>query len=170
MVQKRPRHMEGLDVHTTAWISRAWSRWAPSGQPWRGSASHSSLVNERDRDLLYSAVSFSASVPDHLRTLMRFLAEARAVRPEQIPADLVTMNSIVRLRQSDGGAPLAVELVYPFDADTKPLARSITAPLGAALFGRRIGDSITWTTPAGPASATVDALEYQPEREGDYHR
>lgn len=155
-----------------SWLPRAYTRWLPF-------LHDGAIVNTLDRDQLYSAIPLSSSAPPHLRGLMHHLARATPVPPMRIPPDLVTMNTIVRLRIAPARelaprptppATEAIELVYPFDADRMPLARSITAPLGAALFGKRVGDNITWPTPAGPAHATIEALDYQPEREGHYDR
>ena len=46
---------------------------------------------------------------------------------------------------------------------------SVMAPVGAALLGLRVGDSIHWELPGGVAThLEVLELEYQPEAAGDY--
>ncbi len=45
---------------------------------------------------------------------------------------------------------------------------SVMAPVGAALLGLRVGDSIHWELPGGVAThLEVLELEYQPEAAGD---
>ena len=46
---------------------------------------------------------------------------------------------------------------------------SVMAPVGSALLGLRVGDSIHWELPGGVAThLEVLELEYQPEAAGDY--
>jgi len=47
----------------------------------------------------------------------------------------------------------------------------VMAPVGAALIGLRIGDTIDWPLPGGrEARLRIDAILWQPEREGQFHR
>jgi regulator of nucleoside diphosphate kinase len=107
---------------------------------------------------------------EHVSSLFRLLAVATPLAPERVPPDLVTMNSVVCVRDLDTGVAATCDLVYPFDAEHRPLGRSVAAPLGAALFGRYVGDHIEWRTHRGRRRAVIDALQYQPEREGHYDR
>jgi len=52
-----------------------------------------------------------------------------------------------------------------------PDAISILTPIGAALLGLSVGDTIQWPRPDGQLS-TVRVLDvlYQPERAGEYFR
>lgn len=96
---------------------------------------------------------------------------ARVLAPEEIPADLVTMNSTVTCIEEIGGKQHALTLAYPADADAAQGRVSVFAPVGAALLGLRIGQSIDWTTPDGqPLRLRVTAISYQPEAAGQYHR
>ena len=47
---------------------------------------------------------------------------------------------------------------------------SILAPVGSALLGLRVGDSIRWPAPGGDIDLRVLAIRYQPEAAGDLHR
>ena len=86
-----------------------------------------------------------------------------------IAGDVVSMNSTVRFSFADGKSS-CLTLVYPKDA-AQSGAISILAPVGSALLGLRVGDSINWPLPGGDMSTiTVDEVLYQPEREGAYHR
>lgn len=144
------------------WQPRA--GWGP-GSPGRGR-----IVNSIDRHRLYGAIPFSIPLSPHAGELFEMLAGATALPPERVPPDLVTMNSIVCVRDTDTGAADTCDLVYPFDADRRPLGRSVAAPLGAAIFGRYVGEQASWRTARGERRVVIDTILYQPERAGHYDR
>ena len=128
------------------------------------------IVNRLDRDRLYDAMPYSIPMTDHASEVFRLLAVATPLPPEMIPPDLVTMNSVVCIRDLDTGQADTYDLVYPFDAERRPRGRSITAPLGAALFGRYVGERMVWHAYDGERRGIIDGIVYQPEREGHHDR
>jgi len=96
------------------------------------------------------------------------LARAKLVKPQEIPADIVTMNSRVRFRITESGKEFEKTLVYPADLAKTEDAISIFAPIGSALIGVRVGETIEWPMQTGAAHVEVVEIVYQPEREGDY--
>ncbi|MCZ7416059.1 MULTISPECIES: GreA/GreB family elongation factor [unclassified Streptomyces] len=69
------------------------------------------------------------------------------------PADVVAVGSSVTLRFGDG----AEETLQVGDVAEAldPAEVTVDSPLGRALLGRRAGDAVRYTTPAGPATAVV---------------
>ena len=67
---------------------------------------------------------------------------------EDVPADVVTMNSKVHCREESSGKDYHLTLVYPEDAGGEGKV-SILAPVGCALLGLSVGQCIDWTTPEG---------------------
>lgn len=102
--------------------------------------------------------------------LRQELERAHIVAPQQLPSDVISMNSTVRFSYADGKSS-CLTLVYPKDADNSGNTVSVLAPVGSALIGLKCGDSINWPLPNGTMSTiTVEEILYQPEREGAYHR
>lgn len=96
------------------------------------------------------------------------LLRANLVAPQDVPDNVVTMNSRVRCKEEVSGREYALTLVYPDQAGT-PDTVSVLAPVGAALLGLSIGQSIDWPGPGGkPLRLTILSIEYQPEASGDY--
>jgi regulator of nucleoside diphosphate kinase len=96
------------------------------------------------------------------------LARAIVVPRDQIPADVVTMNSRVIFENETTGERREVQLVYPREADIDAGKISILAPVGTALLGLRVGESIDWELPSGEKHRyRVVAILYQPEAAGD---
>ena len=91
------------------------------------------------------------------------LQKARLVSAENVPEDLVTMNSVVRLRDLDTDEVEVYELVYPTEADIELNRVSVLAPIGLALLGYRAGDVIEWPVPVGIRRIQVEELLHQPE-------
>ncbi|BBA69268.1 Regulator of nucleoside diphosphate kinase [Geobacter sulfurreducens] len=106
----------------------------------------------------------------HLQELEDELLRAEVVEPQQIPADVVTMNSRVALKDLATGEEMVYELVFPSDARLEENRISILAPVGTALLGYRAGDTITWKVPGGTRKIKITKILYQPEAAGDFHR
>lgn len=105
----------------------------------------------------------------HLDSLKEELNRAHIVQPTDIPSDVVTMNSRVRLRDMRKEDELVYTLVFPRDADTVKGRISILAPVGTAILGYRVGDIVEWQVPAGKRNFKIEEVLYQPEAAGDYH-
>lgn len=98
------------------------------------------------------------------------LRRAKLVSSTAIPPDVITMNSVVQLRELPGGPELEITLVYPKEANTAQRKISILAPVATAVLGCRVGDCIQWPVPKGTATFEVKAILYQPEAAGDLTR
>jgi regulator of nucleoside diphosphate kinase len=104
----------------------------------------------------------------HLQQLEDELKRGKIVSPKKISADVITMNSTIRLKDMDSGEMFDYRLVYPQDADPENGQISILAPIGTALIGFRVGDDIYWQVPAGQRHLYIEQVIYQPEAAGDF--
>ncbi|HEX7914306.1 nucleoside diphosphate kinase regulator [Rudaea sp.] len=127
----------------------------------------SSLDLERLNDLVDSGKY--ASVPG-MDALRRELDRAKVVEPSEVPPNVVTMNSVVRCLDEANNAGYELSLVYPHAAGV-PGSVSVLAPVGSALLGLSVGQSIAWQVPGG-RTLNLKVLEIvrQPEAMGEYHR
>ncbi len=101
-----------------------------------------------------------------LDRLERLLETADTVAPEEIPRDVVTMNSRVHLKDrnhEDGRR--SISLVFPADAATdagpETAKVSVLTPIGLAILGRRVGDRVE-------GRIRIQDLPYQPEAAGHF--
>lgn len=128
---------------------------------------------ERLRTLIASSSSGRGGGGDdrdrpYLATLSSELDLAVVIGPDELPPDVVTMNSRVRLR--DGRRTWVMTLVFPEDANPEDGAISVLAPLGAAILGCRVGQTVTFRVPGGTVrSCDILNVLYQPEAAGDLH-
>lgn len=116
-------------------------------------------------------IAMSAGISSGPTTLLaEEIARAQVVPQTAIPPDVVTMNSRVKIRDAATGQIKDLTLVYPKDANPDTGCVSVLAPIGSALLGLHIGQTIEWPLPGGRTKRiTVVELCYQPESAGDYH-
>lgn len=92
------------------------------------------------------------------------LARASIVPQDQIPDDVVTMNSRVIFANETTDEQREVTLVFPYEANIDEGKISVLVPVGTALLGLRVGQSIEWEVPSGEKHRyRVIAVSYQPE-------
>ena len=96
------------------------------------------------------------------------LSRARVVEPTEVPSDVVTMNSELVYEDCQTSQRRTVRVVYPKDADIGAGKVSVLAPIGSALLGLRVGQTIEWSVPTGKKRVRVVELKYQPEAAGDW--
>ncbi len=101
--------------------------------------------------------------------LLQEIESGRCYVPEKIPPQVVTMNSIVRIRYLDTNRTVDLQIVYPDQADIKANKLSIFAPIATALLGYQKGDQLNWEVPKGTISILIEDILYQPEQAGDFH-
>lgn len=124
---------------------------------------------ERLQKLLEGTRIWSTRDREHLERLDEELAAAHVVAARDIPPDVVTMNSRLRLHDLDSGREMVFTLVFPSDADVEQGKVSVLAPLGTAVLGFRRGDTFEWHVPGRVRRLRIEEVLYQPEAAGDYH-
>ena len=118
---------------------------------------------EKLRHLLDFLRASANQEQQHLVVLEEELDRARMMPPFEVPPDVVTMNSKVRLTDLQNGKKLTYTLVFPRDANFDQGKISILAPVGTAILGYRTGDVIEWKVPAGMRRLRVEEILHQPE-------
>ena len=99
--------------------------------------------------------------------LSQELERAQVLPPEEIPAGIVTMHSRVDCVDELHDEQHSLTLVYPHEADFDKGHVSVLAPVGSALLGLSVGQSIDWVAPGGrQLRLRVTAVHNQPEATG----
>ena len=98
------------------------------------------------------------------------LLDAAAVVPSAaIDPNIVTMNSTVVLEEHSVGRRMTVTLVYPKDSDPERSQISVLSPVGRALIGACVGDTIKIVVPGNALrELRVAEMQYQPEANGRF--
>lgn len=130
------------------------------------------IISELDYSRIDNLLRATTGIATNIKSaLLTELERAELVAPEQIPANVVTMNSQVKFSVISTGVTFTLKLVYPKDMDDSGNTISILAPVGSAMLGLKEGDEIDWQDgQGGMLQVRIEAIEYQPERAGEYHR
>ncbi len=90
--------------------------------------------------------------------LQRRLAEISLLNLSNIPRDRVGFGSQVTLLDVARDAEVKYKLVHSEEADAPRGLISTTSPIGRGLMGKRVGDTVSIQTPAGPREFEIVGL------------
>lgn len=97
-------------------------------------------------DMRYLSV-LAQSGARHAESLVREIDRANVIPVDQALPDLVRMGSLIRYRESATGQVREVTLVYPHEIDEETNRMSVLTPVGVALIGLSVGQTIEFETP-----------------------
>ena len=130
------------------------------------------LVTETDLERLQRVIELHSGGrnAELVEMLDHELARAQVTSSQDVPPDVVTMNSTVVYEDQETGTRREVTLCYPQDARSDEGRISVIAPIGSALLGLSVGQSIKWPVPGGRTrTLRIVAVPYQPEASGHFH-
>jgi len=114
--------------------------------------------------LAQNLTRLTSNADAHIEQLEEVIALADIVPPDDIPADVVTLNSRAVFEDIVTGMHHQITLVLPNELDPKGGSISVISPIGRALLGRAVGDTVAVDIPHG-RTRHVRLLEvpFQPE-------
>jgi regulator of nucleoside diphosphate kinase len=127
-------------------------------------------LTQEDLDRLFDLLETygTGAGAEPLQKLESELVRAVVVSPAEIPKDVVTMNSRVVFEDETTGDRREITLVYPKHADIASGKVSVLVPVGTALLGMRVGQSIDWELPNGQKHRyKVVAVPFQADSHAD---
>lgn len=128
----------------------------------------SKLDFSRIHKCIYDARQMNTISINEAENLLNELKYAKVVEPDEIPDDVVTMNSVVKISFLNTNKTIKFQIVYPDQANMKENRISILSPVATALIGYRVSDEIEWIVPSGLTKLRIDEIIYQPEAAGDF--
>jgi regulator of nucleoside diphosphate kinase len=126
-------------------------------------------VPDAERLLIQSGFVRNQLEAELLSELEARVRQAILLDPADVPADLVTTNSQLLLRDVDTGRHMTVKLAFPACANQRKGKISVLTPLGSMLLGARLGQTLTCPVSGTLAAVIVESILYQPEAAGDYY-
>ncbi|WP_130803014.1 nucleoside diphosphate kinase regulator [Acinetobacter ihumii] len=127
------------------------------------------IISSQDLHRLETMLEHQPTTTVTMQHLENELARAEVVDPDQVPANVVSMNSRVSMTIAPSTESIEIVLVYPHDFTGDKTQVNILAPVGAAILGLAEGQSIEWPQPDGQfMQIKIEKVIYQPEREGKY--
>jgi regulator of nucleoside diphosphate kinase len=130
-------------------------------------------VSETDRERLGNLIEQIRNQGDrsnlsYVNELEEELEVAEVVASEDIPPDVVTMRSKIRLRDLDTKEESVYSIVFPSEASFDEGKISVLAPLATALLGYRRGAIVEFVAPGRVRRLQILEILYQPESAGDF--
>ncbi|HMO68879.1 MAG TPA: transcription elongation factor GreA [Novosphingobium sp.] len=87
------------------------------------------------------------------------ISRAQIVDPATLSGDKIIFGATVTLLDDDD-KPVRYQIVGPYEADAKLGRISYASPLGRALIGRKVGDEVEVSVPAGERCYAVEKIEF----------
>jgi regulator of nucleoside diphosphate kinase len=129
------------------------------------------LITEANLKRIEDIIRYAGESNEHQKNNIERLSEdlerATVVDSKDIPPDVVTINSTLKIRDLDSGEEMVFTLVSPSNADLSQGRISLLAPVGASVVGYRSGDIVEWPVPGGLKRLKIEKVLYQPEAAGD---
>ncbi|OQA03037.1 MAG: Regulator of nucleoside diphosphate kinase [Planctomycetes bacterium ADurb.Bin401] len=129
------------------------------------------ILSEYDHKRLEQLIArkWSEKDFDNVQKLKSGISNATVVSSEKIPGEIVTMNSRVVLEDLSSGSEFDFQIVFPSNANIEKGKISILAPMGTAVLGSKVGDTVDFVSPKGIRRLKIKKMLYQPESEGDWY-
>ena len=128
------------------------------------------MVSKLDKERLLGSLTASGTPPAYIKNLLEMIKTAIPVDPTQVPSELVTMNSVVQIQDTETDEIDIYALVYSKDYNHQPEWISVESKLGSILLGRSIGDEIEIPSKRSSHTVRIIGIDYQPERAGHFDR
>jgi transcription elongation factor GreA len=87
------------------------------------------------------------------------LSRATIIDPKELSGDKIVFGATVTLLDDDD-KPVKYQIVGETEADAKAGRISYNSPLGRALIGRKAGDDVEVSVPAGDRYYSVSKIEF----------
>lgn len=108
------------------------------------------ILTKNDFELLQNHLKLSAKLSEfNKKKLIQELKTAKILKLEDMPDDVVSENSSVRIEDIESGQQYNFVLVSQSKVDLKSNKLSVLAPIGVALLGYSAGVEVDWEMPNG---------------------
>jgi regulator of nucleoside diphosphate kinase len=116
------------------------------------------------KSVMVTAADFAnLSLLEPYAPLQRLLKIAKVVASDDMPHDVVTMNTQVVLHDETSAERRMVRVVFPGDADPAKGLISVLEPLGVQLLGKSPADVFDCNLADGVHRLRIEQVIYQPE-------
>ena len=93
-----------------------------------------------------------------IHRLESIVARARIIDIKDMPDDKVYILTKVKVRNHTTGVEAEYRLVSPEEADLETRKLAVSSPIGRALMGKKVGDVVEATVPAGVMKLEILAI------------
>ncbi len=109
----------------------------------------------------HAAKERQSYVEGRLMELEDKISRAQVIDVAKLSGKDVKFGATVKLLDEDTEGEITYQVVGEIEADVKAGRISITSPLGRALIGKKIGDTVEVNTPGGGKSYEILSVKYK---------
>ncbi len=107
------------------------------------------IIIQKELDILKKYLQDSILTDFNKKTLAAEIASARVVKEDELPKDVVSLNTVVHVQEMKSNRSFIFQIVNPSAADVKKNKVSVFAPIAIALLGYSKGSTTKWEMPGG---------------------
>ena len=94
-----------------------------------------------------------------IRFLQKVLENSRVINPGVLPKDRVSLLSQVEFTNLATNARMKFEIVSPHEMDLEAGKISLKSPIGAALMGKKAGETTEVQVPSGTLRLRIESIQ-----------
>ena len=99
-----------------------------------------------------------AKTISRIRFLQKILEHSRVIDPDALPKDRVSLLSRVEFTNLTTNTRMTFEIVSPHEMDLEAGKISLKSPIGAALMGKKVGETVEVRVPSGTLRLRIDSI------------
>ncbi len=99
-------------------------------------------------------------IEGRLAEIEDIVSRAEVIDFSRFSGQIVKFGAFVQLADEDTDEKVKYQIVGPYEADLKQRRISVTSPIGRALIGKTVGDTVEVQTPRGAKSYEVVAVQF----------
>ena len=99
-----------------------------------------------------------AKTISRIRFLQKVLEHSRVIDPDNLPKDRVCLLSRVEFTNLSTNTRMKIEIVSPHEMDLEAGKISLKSPIGAALMGKKVGETAEARVPSGILRLRIESI------------
>ena len=101
-----------------------------------------------------------AKTISRIRFLQKVLEHSRVIDPKALPKDRVCLLSKVEFTNLSTNVRMKFEIVSPHEMNLEAGKISLKSPIGAALMGKKVGETAQAHTPSGTLYLRIESITF----------
>jgi transcription elongation factor GreA len=101
-----------------------------------------------------------AKTISRIRFLQKVLEHSRVIDPKALPKDRVCLLSKVEFTNLSTNVRMKFEIVSPHEMNLEAGKISLKSPIGAALMGKKVGETAQAYTPSGTLHLRIESITF----------
>ena len=101
-----------------------------------------------------------AKTISRIRFLQKILDNSRVIDPKALPKDRVCLLSKVEFTNLSTNVRMKFEIVSPHEMNLEAGKISLKSPIGAALMGKKVGETAQAHTPSGTLHLRIESITF----------